>query len=116
MAILSTNLKQNIDPAFLRRLEFVIDFDEPSATEREALWRCHLPPGAPLADDVDLKELAELYPIVGGLIRNASVAAAFLAASANSAITRNHLVGAVRREYEKSAKSFPGLPAGALRT
>jgi ATPase family protein associated with various cellular activities (AAA)/winged helix domain-containing protein len=116
MAILSTNLKQNIDPAFLRRLEFVIDFDEPSAIEREALWRCHLPPGAPLADDVDLKELAALYPIVGGLIRNASVAAAFLAASANSAITRNHLVGAVRREYEKSAKSFPGLPAGALRT
>jgi SpoVK/Ycf46/Vps4 family AAA+-type ATPase len=116
MAILSTNLKQNIDPAFLRRLEFVIDFDEPSATEREELWRCHLPPGAPLADDVDLKELAALYPIVGGLIRNASVAAAFLAASANSAITRNHLVGAVRREYEKSAKSFPGLPAGALRT
>jgi hypothetical protein len=116
MTILSTNLKQNIDPAFLRRLEFVIDFDEPSATEREALWRCHLPSGAPLADDVDLKELAALYPIVGGLIRNASVAAAFLAASADSAITRNHLVGAVRREYEKSAKSFPGLPAGALRT
>ncbi len=116
LAILSTNLKQNIDPAFLRRLEFVIDFDEPSVIEREALWRCHLPPGAPLAGDVDLKELAVLYPIVGGLIRNASVAAAFLAASANSAITRNHLVGAVRREYEKSAKSFPGLPAGALRT
>jgi hypothetical protein len=116
MAILSTNLKQNIDPAFLRRLEFVVDFDEPSGSEREALWRCHLPPGAPLADDVDLKELAALYPIVGGLIRNASVAAAFLAASANSAITRNHLVGAVRREYEKAAKSFPGLPAGAVRT
>ncbi len=116
LAILSTNLKQNIDPAFLRRLEFVVDFDEPSAPEREALWRCHLPAEAPLADDVDLKELASLYPIVGGLIRNASVAAGFLAAAAKTPISRNHLVGAVRREYEKSAKSFPGLPAGALRT
>jgi len=116
LAILSTNLKQNIDSAFLRRLEFVIDFDEPSAAEREALWRCHLPASAPLANDVNLKELAALYPIVGGLIRNASVAAGFLAAATNTAIDRNHLVRAIRREYEKSAKSFPGLPAGALRT
>jgi hypothetical protein len=115
LAILSTNLKQNIDPAFLRRLEFVIDFDEPSAVEREALWRCHLPPEAPLAGDVNLKELAVFYPIVGGLIRNASVAAAFLAAAANTSISRNHLVSAVRREYEKTAKAFPGAPAGALR-
>jgi SpoVK/Ycf46/Vps4 family AAA+-type ATPase len=116
LAILSTNLKQNIDTAFLRRLEFVIDFDEPSARERETLWRCHLPPAAPLAADVNLKELANLYPIVGGLIRNASVAAGFLAASAGTAISRNQLFGAIRREYEKSGKAFPGVPAGVLRT
>jgi hypothetical protein len=116
LAILSTNLKQNIDPAFLRRLEFVIDFDEPSAVEREALWRCHLPPGAPLASDVNLNELASLYPIVGGLIRNASVAAGFLAAAAGTAISRSHLVGAIRREYEKSGRAFPGVPAGVLGT
>ena len=115
LAMLSTNLKQNIDPAFLRRLEFVIEFDEPSAPEREALWRCHLPQAAPLAEDVNLRELAVLYPIVGGLIRNASVAAGFLAAAAGTPITRNHLLGAIRREYEKSGKAFPGVPAGALR-
>ena len=115
LAMLSTNLKQNIDPAFLRRLEFVIEFDEPAAAEREALWRCHLPPAAPLAEDVNLRELAVLYPIVGGLIRNASVAAGFLAAAAGTPITRSHLIGAIRREYEKSSKAFPGVPAGALR-
>jgi ATPase family associated with various cellular activities (AAA) len=115
LAILSTNLKQNIDPAFLRRLEFVIEFGEPSAVEREALWRCHLPPSAPLAAEVNLRELAVLYPIVGGLIRNASVAAGFLAAAAGTSITRDHLIGAIRREYEKSGKAFPGIPAGALR-
>jgi len=113
VVILSTNLKQNIDPAFLRRLEFVVDFDEPAAAEREALWRCHLPPQAPLASDVNLRELAALYPVVGGLIRNASVAAGFLAAAADSPIGRDQLVGAIRREYDKSAKAFPGAPIGA---
>jgi SpoVK/Ycf46/Vps4 family AAA+-type ATPase len=112
LAILSTNLRQNIDSAFLRRLEFVIEFDEPSAAGRTALWQCHLPASAPLADDVDLKELGTLYPIVGGMIRNAAVAAGFLAAADGTAITRAHLVRAVRREYEKSGKAFPGEPAG----
>ena len=115
LAMLSTNLKQNIDPAFVRRLEFVIELDEPAVEERETLWRCHLPQTAPLAQDVDLRELAVLYPIVGGLIRNASVAAGFLAAAAGTAITRHHLIRAIRREYEKSGKAFPGVPAGALR-
>ena len=114
LTILSTNLKQNIDPAFLRRLEFAVDFDEPSAAEREALWRCHLPPEAPLASDVSLQELAVLYPMVGGLIRNASVAAGFLAAAAGTAIGRGHLISAIRREYEKSAKAFPGVPPGVV--
>ncbi|MEI6668473.1 MAG: ATP-binding protein [Acidobacteriota bacterium] len=112
LVILSTNLKHNIDPAFLRRLEFVVELDEPGVAEREALWRCHLPAHAPVASDVSVQELAELYPIVGGLIRNASVAAGFLAAAAGTAIGRQHLVGAVRREYDKSAKAFPGAPAG----
>src|SRR5262249_26270239 len=114
LAVLSTNLKQNIDPAFLRRLEFVIELNEPLATEPEALWQIHLPAQAPIARDVDLKELATLYPIVGGLIRNASVAAGFLAAAANTPIGRSHLIGAIRREYEKSGKAFPGVPAGVL--
>ena len=116
LAMLSTNLKQNIDPAFLRRLEFVVDFDLPAICEREALWRCHLPSRAPLAPDVDLQELASVYPISGGLIRNASVAAGFRAAVAGSAITRAHLIAAIAREYEKSGKAFPGVPAGLSTT
>jgi len=114
LAILSTNLRENVDAAFTRRLEFVVDFDEPSVVEREALWRCHLPSGAPIATDVSVAELASLYPIVGGLIRNASVAAGFLASASNTAITRNDLVRAVRREYEKLGRAFPGAPAGTF--
>ncbi len=112
LAVLSTNLRQNIDPAFVRRLEFVVEFEEPGVEERVALWRCHVPADAPLAPEVNLRELAALYPIVGGLIRNAAVAAAFLAASEGSPITRTHLVRAIRREYDKSGRAFPGLPAG----
>jgi hypothetical protein len=108
LAILSTNLRQNIDAAFTRRLEYVVDFQEPGVEERRALWRCHLPVGAPLAPDLDLGQLAAHYPMVGGLIRNAAVAAAFLAAADDQSITLNHVVRAVKREYEKSGRAFPG--------
>jgi hypothetical protein len=114
LAILSTNLRDNIDTAFTRRLEFVVEFGEPSMEEREELWRCHVPEAAPLASDVRFDELASLYPIVGGLIRNASVAAGFMASAADSPITRSALVSAVRREYEKSGRAFPGAPADTL--
>ena len=112
LAVLSTNLQRQLDPAFMRRLEFVVDFDEPGVRERAQLWRCHLPAAAPLAADLDVNELASLYPVVGGLIRNASVAAAFQAASANTPITRALIVRAIRREYQKSGRAFPGLPPG----
>ncbi len=112
LAVLATNLKTNIDPAFLRRLEFVVELDEPDLAQREALWRVHLPKRAPLGADVDLRELAQVYAVVGGLIKNAAVAAAFLAAAEGTPIGQRHLVRAVRREYEKSGKAFPGIPAG----
>lgn len=115
LAVLSTNLRQNIDAAFLRRLEFVLDFEEPGQAERESLWRCHIPAAAPVAKDVRFAELAALYPVVGGVIRNAAVAAGFLAAAEGSAIHRRHVLSALRREYEKCGRTFPGAPAGTAR-
>ncbi len=108
LAILATNLRQNIDVAFLRRLEFIVDFEEPGAVERERLWATHIPDRRLLAKGVNLEELAAAYPVTGALIRNAAVAAAFLAASDHSLITRRHLARAVRREYEKAGRAFPG--------
>jgi hypothetical protein len=110
LAVLSTNLRQNIDAAFARRLDFLVDFEEPGVDERETLWRGHLPAAAPLADDVSPRELAELYPIVGGLIRNAALAAGFRAAATGGLVTREHLFRAIRREYAKSGRAFPGSP------
>ena len=108
LAILATNLRQNIDPAFIRRLEFAIDFDAPDREEHLTLWQVHVPRSAPLASDVDLHELAALYAVVGAFIRNAAVAAGFLAASNGKIINRGHFIHAIRREYEKSGRAFPG--------
>ncbi|MBB3063123.1 ATP-binding protein [Microbulbifer rhizosphaerae] len=106
LAILATNYRQNIDTAFSRRLEFIIEFEEPGYRERLRLWQCHIPEGAPLAEDVNFSELASQFPIVGGHIRNAAVSAAFFAAREESPITRQNFFDAIRREYEKSGKAY----------
>jgi SpoVK/Ycf46/Vps4 family AAA+-type ATPase len=106
LAVLATNYRQNIDTAFSRRLEFIVEFSEPGYQERLKLWECHIPSHAPLDDDVNLAELASLYPIVGGHIRNATLTAAFFAAQENMAIKHRHFVEAIRREYEKSGKAY----------
>jgi ATPase family protein associated with various cellular activities (AAA) len=113
LAILASNLRHNLDPAFVRRLEFVVEFEEPGLVERRALWRCHLPEQAPLADDVRLDELAEQFAVVGALIRNAAVSAGFLAVADGGRITQTHILRSLRREYQKAGRAFPGLPAGS---
>lgn len=106
LAVLATNHRQNMDTAFSRRLEFIIEFEEPGAAERVKLWECHIPESAPLDDDVNFTELARLFPIVGGHIRNAAVSAAFLAAQDQQKINREHFITAIKREYEKSGKAY----------
>jgi hypothetical protein len=100
IAILATNLRQNLDEAFTRRLDFVIDFPFPDTEYRKRIWQAHFPPEVPLASDLDLDELAERYPLAGGNIRNAALASAFLAASDGKQITMQHVRSAVRREHQ----------------
>jgi hypothetical protein len=116
MTILTTNLRQNIDPAFTRRLEDVVEFTEPNQQQRLALWQCHLPAAAPRGPDVDLDLLASLYPLVGGLIRNACLSAGFMAAAEDQPIQLRHLVQSIRREYDKAGRAFPGAPPGLTKT
>lgn len=106
LAVLATNYRQNIDSAFSRRLDFIIEFEEPGQRERLRLWQCHIPAGAPLAEDVDLAELAAQFPIVGGHIRNAALGAAFLAAADGGALHKRHFIQAIKREYEKSGRAY----------
>ncbi|MDG0789529.1 ATP-binding protein [Cohnella ginsengisoli] len=54
VTILATNLLQNMDEALLRRMSAVIKFPAPDAADRERIFRTHLPPSVPTADDLDL--------------------------------------------------------------
>ena len=99
--ILATNFRQNIDAAFTRRLDFIIDFPFPEQVDRVRLWRMLLPDAAPVAEDVDVEFLGARFKLSGGAIRNCSVAAAFMAAEEGSAIGMDHLVRAVALEYGK---------------
>ena len=102
--ILATNFRRNIDDAFVRRLDFVIDFPFPEPEDRRRIWELVLPDAAPIADDVDLDFLANQFKLSGGAIRNCSLAAAFRAADEDSAIEMRHLVRAVAQEYGKQGR------------
>jgi SpoVK/Ycf46/Vps4 family AAA+-type ATPase len=110
VAILTTNLRSNIDKAFTRRFEHIVEFPEPDTAAREALWRLHLPAAAPLAADVSLAELATWYPISGAQIKNAALSAAFGAAAAGTEIHQQHFLVAIEREYDKAGRAHPGSP------
>ncbi len=102
--ILATNFRRNIDDAFIRRLDFVIDFPFPEAEDRRRIWQLVLPAAAPLADDLDLDFLANQFKLSGGAIRNCSLVAAFRAADEGSEIEMRHLVRAVAQEYGKQGR------------
>lgn len=104
IAILATNLRQNLDEAFTRRLDFVVDFPFPEPEYRQRIWEVHFPLDAPLSSDVNLKELAERYPLAGGNIRNAALASAYLAAADGRVITMRHIRHAIRREHQKMGR------------
>lgn len=104
IVILASNLRKNMDEAFVRRLHLAVDFPFPDASSRSEIWRRTLPRETPLADDVDLDALAQRFRLSGGNIRNACVTAAFLAAADDSSVTMGHFLAAVRREHQKMGK------------
>ena len=84
LAILTTNLRQNLDSAFMRRLRFIIEFPRPDADAREEIWRHCLPPESHALDDATFRLLARRIELTGGSIRQITLRAAFLAAAADT--------------------------------
>jgi AAA+ superfamily predicted ATPase len=115
IVILATNLARNIDPAFARRLHFVIDFPLPDAGLREALWRAALPPSAPRAENLDMAFIARQFAFAGGDIRVAALDAAFAAAADDAPIDMVHLLQAVGRQLLKQGKVPQGSDFGPYR-
>ena len=101
LAVLTTNLRANLDEAFARRLDAVVDFAMPEEVDRQRLWEIHLPPSLPQADDIDLGFLAGRFRISGGNIRNICLAAAYFAAEGERAVTMADVVRGTEREYRK---------------
>jgi hypothetical protein len=101
MAVLTTNLRANVDEAFLRRLDAIVDFPLPEVDDRRRLWVRNLSANAPKADDIDVDFLARQFQLSGGNIRNVAVGAAFLAADAGRPLTMEDLVRETAREYRK---------------
>ncbi|MEN8582284.1 ATP-binding protein [Burkholderia sp. RS01] len=101
LAILATNLRANIDEAFTRRLDVVVDFPLPDASHRSVLWDRCLGRALGRAADLDLAFLGKAFELAGGAIRSAAVTAAYLAADDGGTVTMRHLVTAVQREYRK---------------
>ncbi|QJW34881.1 ATP-binding protein [Cellulosimicrobium protaetiae] len=101
LVILSTNLRANIDEAFTRRLDVVVDFPVPDDAARRLLWDRCLGPAVPRGDDLDLDFCAKAFELAGGAIRSAAVTAAYLAAAGSGVVEMRHLVTAVHREHRK---------------
>ncbi len=99
LAILTTNMRDALDPAFLRRIRFVVQFPFPDTAQRAEIWRRVFPADTP-TDGLDVARLARLN-IAGGNIRNIAIYAAFLAADANEPVRMGHLLRAARVEYAK---------------
>ena len=107
LAILTSNLKDSIDHAFLRRIRYIVDFPFPDAPAREQIWMRMLSRGAPVGD-LDYTKLARLN-IAGGTIRNIILTGASMAAGDDEAdtIEMHHLREAARHEYGKSEHPLP---------
>ncbi|MBB2924034.1 AAA family ATPase [Cellulomonas cellasea] len=109
LAILATNLRANIDEAFTRRLDVLVDFPLPDAEHRRALWDRCLGTLVPRDPDVDLDFVAGAFELAGGAIRSSAVTAAYLAADDGGTVRMTHVISAVEHEYRKLGRlCLPG--------
>jgi len=115
VAILATNLRSNLDPAFTRRIRFLLDFPMPDRGARQRLWEQALPGAAHREPGLDVGALAERFRLSGGSIQSIGLAAAHLAASAPAArVSQRHLVAATYRELEKNGQPRSATEFGHL--
>ncbi|WBP85425.1 ATP-binding protein [Kitasatospora cathayae] len=101
IAVLTTNLRANLDEAFTRRLDVIAEFPLPDQAQRRLLWDRCLGPRLPRGDDLDLDFCARHFELTGGSIRACAVSAAYLAAGTGAPLGMAQLVAAVVGEYRK---------------
>jgi len=112
LVILASNLREEIDPAFVRRFHVILHFPRPSPEERARIWRVALPPEAPLGADVNLPSLAKLDLTGAGIVGTARTAALLAADEGADAIQMRHFVQAMRRQFQREARLLTNLDLG----
>jgi SpoVK/Ycf46/Vps4 family AAA+-type ATPase len=109
IVILTSNLAKEIDKAFVRRIQFWVEFPFPNEADRLKVWQQIFPKDTPISDDLDFNFLAKQFQVSGGLIKNIAVASAFKAKEVDSEkVTMEHIIKATKREFDKIGK--PCLP------
>jgi len=106
ISILATNLRQNLDDAFTRRLQAIVEFPFPDEEYRRRIWQSIFPPEAPIGKDVRFEVLAKEVRLAGGNIKNIALVAAFYAAADGGVIQMSHLIQASHREYQKLGRAW----------
>lgn len=101
IAILTTNFRKNIDDAFTRRFHFVVDFPFPDQEYRMKIWQQIFPAQTPTDSSIDFAFLAKKFKITGGNIKNIALHTAFLAAADKCTLGMEHIIMAIKREYQK---------------
>jgi AAA+ superfamily predicted ATPase len=104
IVILATNLINNIDEAFMRRMKYVVEFQMPDRKIREKIWRGSFSDSIPQLN-IDYEFLAEKIELSGGHIKNIVLNATFLAAKDNSPVMMKHIIYCVQNEFIKLGKS-----------
>ncbi len=112
ISILATNYQQNLDEAFKRRIQYVVEFSIPDAGERLEMWNRVFPEACPVREDVDLQFLADQFELTGSNIKNIAVNSAFLAAADGREIDMSHILRALQNEFQKSGKRLTGAEMG----
>jgi hypothetical protein len=112
LVILATNLREQIDEAFVRRFHVMLHFPRPAVEERRRIWRAALPPSAPLAGDFDLDTMARLDLTGAGIVGTARTAALLAADEGSPSIQMRHLVQAARRQFHREARLLTSSDLG----
>lgn len=106
IVILATNLRGNMDDAFIRRIRFIVEFPFPDQESRKQIWCKSLPELAPVSKDIEFDFLARELKLSGGNIKNIVLNAAFHASDEDSAIAMKHMLVSARYEFQKIGKSW----------
>lgn len=106
VSILATNLLQNFDEAFRRRITYMVHFPMPDVKLRTELWETIFPEETPVSEEVDAHMLAQTFELSGASIKNAALHGALLARAGGSKVRMEHILDGIRNEYGKQGKSF----------